>query len=205
MLKNLREIFNKIKIKDTVENGMVDCQYEGFKDRELNERKSFANEESEENELDDVKDIATHNIVRTRLNAYVIKNKEEDFRLMDYDMDTGEVLWIEGKLFNNLRGLERVRWSPSSGSAIVYYGYISIEEDGDKLVSSVYIMNIIKDMIKKESLGDIVYNIKNDTITINYKNPSITNKPKVFHIYGVSSVVEMEMLLNKNGLSLNRE
>ena len=51
----------------------------------------------------------------------------------------------------------------------------------------------------------MVYNIKNDTITINYKNPSETQKPKVFHIYGVSSVVEMEMLLNKNGLSLNRE
>ena len=80
-----------------------------------------------------------------------------------------------------------------------------MEDSGDKLVSSVYIMNIIKDMIKKDSLGDIVYNIKNDTITINYKNPSEPQKPKVFHIYGVSSVVEMEMLLNKNGLSLNRE
>ena len=152
-----------------------------------------------------MKETATRNIVRTRLNAYVIKNKEEDFRLMDYDMDTGEVVWIEGKLFNNLRGLQRVRWSPSSGSATVYYGYISVEDSGDKLVSSVYIMNIIKDMIKKDSLGDIVYNIKNDTITINYKNPFETQKPKVFHIYGVSSVVEMEMLLNKNGLSLNRE
>ena len=80
-----------------------------------------------------------------------------------------------------------------------------MEDSGDKLVSSVYIMNIIKDMIKKDSLGDIVYNIKNDTITINYKNPFETQKPKVFNIYGVSSVVEMEMLLNKNGLSLNRE
>ena len=66
-------------------------------------------------------------------------------------------------------------------------------------------MNKIKEMLKKDSLGDIVYNIKNGTITINYKNNSTTNKPKVFRIYGVSSVVEMEMLLNKNGLSLNRE
>ena len=80
-----------------------------------------------------------------------------------------------------------------------------MEENGEKLVSSVYIMNIIKEMLKKDSLGDIVYNIKNGTITINYKNNSTTNKPKVFGIYGVSSVVEMEMLLNKNGLSLNRE
>ena len=198
MLKNFRKIFTKIKTKDILENNLSHCEDEIHKNIGINDTEPFINEEDEDIKLDDVKETATRNIVRTRLNAYVIKNKEEDFRLMDYDMDTGEVVWIEGKLFNNLRGLQRVRWSPSSGSATVYYGYISVEDSGDKLVSSVYIMNIIKDMIKKDSLGDIVYNIKNDTITINYKNPSETQKPKVFHIYGVSSVVEMEMLLNKN-------
>lgn len=205
MLKNFRKIFTKIKTKDAVDNDLYHSQNEVAKNIEVNDIEPFINGEHEDIKLDDIKETVTHNIVRTRLNAYVIKNKEEDFRLMDYDMDTGEVVWIEGKLFNNLRGLQRVRWSPSSGSATVYYGYISVEDSGDKLVSSVYIMNIIKDMIKKDSLGDIVYNIKNDNITINYKNPSETLKPKVFHIYGVSSVVEMEMLLNKNGLSLNRE
>lgn len=205
MLKNFRKIFTKIKTKDILENNLSHCEDEIHKNIGINDTEPFINEEDEDIKLDDVKETATRNIVRTRLNAYVIKNKEEDFRLMDYDMDTGEVVWIEGKLFNNLRGLQKVRWSPSSGSATVYYGYISVEDSGDKLVSSVYIMNIIKDMIKKDSLGDIFYNIKNDTITINYKNHSETQKPKVFHIYGVSSVVEMEMLLNKNGLSLNRE
>ena len=180
MLKNFRKIFTKIKTKDILENNLSHCEDEIHKNIGINDTEPFINEEDEDIKLDDVKDTATHNIVRTRLNAYVIKNKEEDFRLMDYDMDTGEVLWIEGKLFNNLRGLERVRWSPSSGSATVYYGYISMEDSGDKLVSSVYIMNIIKDMIKKDSLGDIVYNIKNDTITINYKNPSTTNSLKYF-------------------------
>ena len=169
MLKNFRKIFTKIKTKDAVDNDLYHSQNEVAKNIEVNDIEPFINGEHEDIKLDDIKETVTHNIVRTRLNAYVIKNKEEDFRLMDYDMDTGEVVWIEGKLFNNLRGLQRVRWSPSSGSATVYYGYISVEDSGDKLVSSVYIMNIIKDMIKKDSLGDIVYNIKNDTITINYK------------------------------------
>ena len=137
MLKNFRKIFTKIKTKDILENNLSHCEDEIHKNIGINDTEPFINEEDEDIKLDDVKDTATHNIVRTRLNAYVIKNKEEDFRLMDYDMDTGEVLWIEGKLFNNLRGLERVRWSPSSGSATVYYGYISMEDSGDKLVSSV--------------------------------------------------------------------
>ena len=149
MLKNFRKIFTKIKTKDAVDNDLYHSQNEVAKNIEVNDIEPFINGEHEDIKLDDIKETVTHNIVRTRLNAYVIKNKEEDFRLMDYDMDTGEVVWIEGKLFNNLRGLQRVRWSPSSGSATVYYGYISVEDSGDKLVSSVYILNIIKDMIKK--------------------------------------------------------
>ena len=122
MLKNFRKIFTKIKTKDAVDNDLYHSQNEVAKNIEVNDIEPFINGEHEDIKLDDIKETVTHNIVRTRLNAYVIKNKEEDFRLMDYNVDTGEVVWIEGKLFNNLRGLKRVRWSPSSGSATVYYG-----------------------------------------------------------------------------------
>ena len=175
MLKNFRKIFTKIKTKDILENNLSHCEDEIHKNIGINDTEPFINEEDEDIKLDDVKETATRNIVRTRLNAYVIKNKEEDFRLMDYDMDTGEVVWIEGKLFNNLRGLQRVRWSPSSGSATVYYGYISVEDSGDKLVSSVYIMNIIKDKLNvKEIISTKINNRKIEFLCLG------ENKVKIF-------------------------
>ena len=94
MLKNFRKIFTKIKTKDILENNLSHCEDEIHKNIGINDTEPFINEEDEDIKLDDVKETATRNIVRTRLNAYVIKNKEEDFRLMDYDMDTGEVVWI---------------------------------------------------------------------------------------------------------------
>lgn len=207
MLKNLRKIFTKVKAEKTIDNSNIHNLQDDIKETEVfaDKREAMPKEDGEAISANSDKEVSNHNIVRTRLNAYVVKNKEEDFRLMDYNMDTGEVVWIEGKLFNNLRGLKRVRWSPTSSSSTVYYGYISKEQNGEKLVSSVYIMNIIQDMIKNNSLGEIVYNIKDGTITINHKDNSIIDNAKVFYIFSVSSVVEMEMLLTKINLSLNRE
>lgn len=199
MFNNLRKIFKMRKTKPLSEESLDIVQEKDVYLDNNSANNMINNKEIEENDDENIE----RNIVRTRLNAYVIKNKEEDFRMMEYDINSGEVLWIEGKLFNNLRGLDRVRWSPNAGSATVFYGYISEEDSGDKLVSSVYIMRTIDKLRKKDQLREIVYNIKNSTVTIYTKNKS-EDKPKVFYLYSVCGLVEIERELGKVGLTLNK-
>ena len=199
MFNNLRKIFKREKTKQISEESLETVQEKDFYLDKNSANNMINDKEIEENDEENIE----RNIVRTRLNAYVIKNKEEDFRMMEYDINSGEVLWIEGKLFNNLRGLDRVRWSPNAGSATVFYGYISEEDSGDKLVSSVYIMRTIDKLRKKDQLREIVYNIKNSTVTIYTKNKS-EDKPKVFYLYSVCGLVEIERELGKVGLTLNK-
>ena len=199
MLKTIRRIFNKqkektkeIKVLDKVNN-----------DNKILEDSTFLENNSGNTIKEETVVKVKRNIVRTRMNAYVIKNKEEDFRLIDYDVDSGEVIWIEGKLFNDFRNLERVRWSLSSGSATVFYGYVSEEKDKDKIVSYVYLMNAIEDICKNNNLEDIVYDIKERCIYIQVKDEK-KNISMKFRFFSVCGVVEIEKQLNKIGLVLNR-
>ena len=200
MLRNIRKLFSKRKTADSSKkDSLENTDKNPIDDIALNQQGIISSEE--EAAITQQDEEQKQEIIRTRLNAYVIKNDEEDFRMIDYDMNSGEVLWIEGKLFNNLRGLDRVRWSPSAGSATVFYGYISEEEDGDKLVSSVYIINAIKKLIKKDNLASVVYNMNKKTINIKVKD-EFMDKERTIFTYSVCGVVEMERELAKLDIKL---
>lgn len=144
---------------------------------------------------------AKKNIIRTRLYAYVIKNQDETFKFADYDVDSGEIVWIEGKLFYDFTGLERVRWSLSPGSPEVFYGYIA--ENINALVSSVYVMNQVKRLEKADNFDGVDYEVKTRRIILKTKDKIEKNFITV-KAYSVCGIVQIDKELTAAGYTLNR-
>ena len=136
-----------------------------------------------------------------RIQGYSNVSKDLEFTGGFYDLNSGKIEKIQGKIFSNLSEFERITWALSETSSDIIYGYLC--EETKELISSLYILNELNRLKTLELLDDVTYDIKTRRIIIN-KDSSNNVNTIIFKAFSVCGIVHIEKVLNDNGYNLIR-